>query len=449
MTWMRMPLFVWAMLTYAWLLMLALPTLSAGLTMMLLDRHVGTHFFDPAHGGSPILYQHVFWFFGHPEVYIMVLPAMGIISEIIPVFSRKPIFGYKAVAFSTVAIAFLSLARLGATTCSRSASPTGLDSFFMVSSMVIAVPTGVKIFNWLATTLAREHLVRHADAVGDRLHRPVHDRRALRDLPGRVPDRLAADADLLRRRAHPLRAVRRVDVRAVRRPLLLVAEDLRAGARRAPRQAPLLAGLRRLQPHLHAAALPRAARHAAARLHVLYGRALGGLQHDLDDRLVHHGRRHAGLRVNVGEDVAERARAPSTTRGSPTRSSGTRPRRRRRGTSTSIPYIISARPLRDLRRRLAQEGRRDLRGLTPDSLLADACRPGRGRGCSASGPCSRTGLAVVSGAADWDTAHRLLAALALPPLAALARARMGLAPGGSLPAARSPRSALFGAGGRS
>ena len=107
MTWMRMPLFVWAILTYAWLLVLALPTLSAGLTMMLLDRNSGTHFFDPAHGGSPILYQHAFWFFGHPEVYIMVLPAMGIISEIIPVFARKPIFGYKAVAFSTVAIAFL------------------------------------------------------------------------------------------------------------------------------------------------------------------------------------------------------------------------------------------------------------------------------------------------------------------------------------------------------
>ena len=108
MTWMRMPLFVWSILTYAWLLVLALPTLSAGLTMMLLDRHAGTHFFDPAHGGSPILYQNVFWFFGHPEVYIMILPAMGIISEVIPVFARKPIFGYKAVALSTVAIAFLA-----------------------------------------------------------------------------------------------------------------------------------------------------------------------------------------------------------------------------------------------------------------------------------------------------------------------------------------------------
>ena len=114
MTWMRIPLFVWAIVTYAWLLIIVLPTLSAGLTMMLLDRQAGTHFFDPAHGGSPLLYQHVFWFFGHPEVYIMILPAMGIISEVLPVFSRKPIFGYKAVAISTVGIAFYSLARLGA-----------------------------------------------------------------------------------------------------------------------------------------------------------------------------------------------------------------------------------------------------------------------------------------------------------------------------------------------
>ena len=150
MTWMRIPLFVWAILTYAWLLVIVLPTLSAGLTMMLLDRQAGTHFFDPAHGGSPILYQHVFWFFGHPEVYIMILPAMGIISEIIPVFARKPIFGYKAVAFSTAGIAFFSML-VWAHHMFAVGLPVGLDSFFMLSSMVIAVPTGVKIFNWLAT----------------------------------------------------------------------------------------------------------------------------------------------------------------------------------------------------------------------------------------------------------------------------------------------------------
>jgi cytochrome c oxidase subunit 1 len=150
MTWTRIPLFVWAIYTYAWLLLLALPSLSAGLTMMLTDRNFGTHFFDPAHGGSPILYQHVFWFFGHPEVYIMVLPAMGIVSEIIPVFARKPIFGYKAVALSTIGIAFLAFLVWGHHMFAVGL-PTRVDSFFMISSMIIAVPTGVKIFNWLAT----------------------------------------------------------------------------------------------------------------------------------------------------------------------------------------------------------------------------------------------------------------------------------------------------------
>ncbi len=150
MSWMRIPLFVWAIVTYAWLLVLVLPTLSAGLTLMLLDRQVGTHFFDPSHGGSPILYQHVFWFFGHPEVYIMILPAMGMISEILPVFSRKPIFGYKAVAISTAGIAFYSML-VWAHHMFAVGMPMGLNIFFMISSMVIAIPTGVKIFNWLAT----------------------------------------------------------------------------------------------------------------------------------------------------------------------------------------------------------------------------------------------------------------------------------------------------------
>ncbi len=150
MSWMRMPIFVWTMITYAWLLVIVLPALSAGLTLMLLDRQAGTHFFDPAHGGSPLLYQHVFWFFGHPEVYIMILPAMGIISEVLPVFSRKPIFGYKAVAISTVGIAFYSLL-VWAHHMFAVGLPIGLDVFFMISSMIIAIPTGVKIFNWLAT----------------------------------------------------------------------------------------------------------------------------------------------------------------------------------------------------------------------------------------------------------------------------------------------------------
>jgi cytochrome c oxidase subunit 1 len=151
MSWMRMPLFVWTILTYAIMLVLVLPALSAGLTLLLLDRQVGTHFFLPDQGGNALLWQHVFWFFVHPEVYIMILPAMGIVSEIIPVFSRKPIFGYKAIAFSTLGIAFVSML-VWAHHMFAVGLPWGLQAFFMLSSMAVAVPTGVKIFNWLATT---------------------------------------------------------------------------------------------------------------------------------------------------------------------------------------------------------------------------------------------------------------------------------------------------------
>jgi cytochrome c oxidase subunit I len=151
MTWMRLPLFVWSIEIYSALLVAVLPALSAGLTMLLLDRQGWTHFFIPDEGGNALLYQHVFWFFGHPEVYVMILPAMGIISEVIPVFARKPIFGYKAIAFSTVAIGFYSLL-VWAHHMFTVGLPIGLQIWFMIASLTIAVPTGVKIFNWLATT---------------------------------------------------------------------------------------------------------------------------------------------------------------------------------------------------------------------------------------------------------------------------------------------------------
>ena len=151
MTWMRVPLFVWTIEVYAALLIVVLPVLSVGLTMLLLDRQGYTHFFEPDEGGNAVLWQHVFWFFGHPEVYIMILPVMGIISEVLPVFSRKPIFGYTAIVFSTVAIGFYSLL-VWAHHMFTVGLSTPLLGFFMISSMIIAVPTGVKILNWLATT---------------------------------------------------------------------------------------------------------------------------------------------------------------------------------------------------------------------------------------------------------------------------------------------------------
>jgi cytochrome c oxidase subunit I len=150
MTWTRMPLFVWAIEVYAALLVVILPVIGVGLLLLLLDRQVGTHFFLPDQGGNALLYQHIFWFFGHPEVYVIILPAFGIISEIIPVFARKPIFGYKAVAFSSVGIAFISMV-VWAHHMFTVGLGWGLQSFFMIATMLVAVPTGVKILNWLAT----------------------------------------------------------------------------------------------------------------------------------------------------------------------------------------------------------------------------------------------------------------------------------------------------------
>jgi cytochrome c oxidase subunit I len=150
MSWNRLPLFVWSLLVYAILLIIALPVVAAAVTMLLADRHFGTHFFDPTSHGSPVLWQHLFWFFGHPEVYIMILPGFGVISEVIPVFSRKPIFGYKAIAAATAVIAFLATL-VWAHHMFASPIPIVVLGFFMLSSFLIGVPTGVKIFNWIAT----------------------------------------------------------------------------------------------------------------------------------------------------------------------------------------------------------------------------------------------------------------------------------------------------------
>jgi cytochrome c oxidase subunit 1 len=138
------------MLIDAFLVLFALPPLTAALVMLLLDRQLGARFFDVQAGGSALLWQHLFWFFGHPEVYIVALPAFGIISEVIPVFARKVIFGYESVAAATVAIAFISFGVWAHHMFAVGLSP-GLDSFFAGASLLIAVPTGIKVFNWLAT----------------------------------------------------------------------------------------------------------------------------------------------------------------------------------------------------------------------------------------------------------------------------------------------------------
>ncbi len=150
MTWFRMPLTVWSLFITAILLLLALPVLTAALGMLLFDRMAGTSFFSPAGGGEPLLWQHLFWFFGHPEVYILILPAMGIASDVLAVFARKPIFGYHAMAFSMIGIAFLSWIVWGHHMFQSGMNPM-LGMSFMLTTMVIGVPSAIKTFNWLGT----------------------------------------------------------------------------------------------------------------------------------------------------------------------------------------------------------------------------------------------------------------------------------------------------------
>jgi cytochrome c oxidase subunit I len=150
MTLMKMPMFVWTWLVTGYMIILVMPVLAAAVTMLLTDRHFDTHFFNAAGGGDPVLFQHIFWFFGHPEVYILVLPTFGIVSQVIPTFARKRLYGYRSMVLATCAIGFISCA-VWAHHMFTVGMPVAGQLFFMYASLLVAVPTGVKVFNWVAT----------------------------------------------------------------------------------------------------------------------------------------------------------------------------------------------------------------------------------------------------------------------------------------------------------
>ena len=264
MTFWRMPLLVWANFTTSLLVVIATPFIAGSQFFSMFDHVMHTAFFNPVSGGYPLGYQHIFWFYSHPAVYIMMLPGFGIMSEVISVFSRKPIFGYRLMALSLMAIVVL-----GFSVWAHHMFVSGMSSWLrvpmMITTLLIAVPTGIKIFSWLATMWE------------GKLHFNTPMLFALGFLSmfvigglsgvmlGAVPIDIHVSRHVLHRRAHPLRALRRLRLHDLRRDLLLVPEDDRPDVRRDARQAPLLADVRRLQPHLLPDAHPRDRGDAAPR----------------------------------------------------------------------------------------------------------------------------------------------------------------------------------------
>ena len=226
MTYMRMPMFCWTTLASNLLIVAAFPILTATLAMLILDRYLGFHFFTNEAGGNVMMFMNLIWAWGHPEVYILVLPAFGIFSEVVSTFSGKPLFGYRSMVLATMAICVISFMVWLHHFFTMGAGPD-VNAIFGIASMIIAVPTGVKIYNWLFTMYRRPHPLHHADAVVDRLHGDLHHRRPDRRAGRRAARGLPAAQQPVPGRALPQRHHRRRAVRRLRRLHLLVPEGVR------------------------------------------------------------------------------------------------------------------------------------------------------------------------------------------------------------------------------
>ena len=226
MTWFRLPLFVWGHYATALIMVLGTPVIAITLVLLILERAFHFGIFDPARGGDPVLFQHLFWFYSHPAVYIMILPSMAVISELIAAFSRKRIFGYHFVAFASIGIAVLGFLVWGHHLY-VSGQSVYAGAVFSLLTMLVAIPSAVKVFNW-AFTLYQGSVVHEIPLLlRDRLHRPLRHRRPHRRLPRDARLRRPRPRHLLRRCALPLRHGRRHDHGLPGRAPLLVAEDHR------------------------------------------------------------------------------------------------------------------------------------------------------------------------------------------------------------------------------